>query len=71
MDAVSIKTFFGVHFPHRRTIAEIPNVPDGFIAGYGTYKGAPLPTDVFIWTVEYITKDNRTAVQKGTVTLIR
>ena len=37
----------------------------------GTYKGAPLPTDVFIWTVEYITKDNRTAVQKGTVTLIR
>lgn len=37
----------------------------------GTHKGMPLKTDVFVWIVEYIEKDNRIVTQKGTVTLIR
>ncbi|MBK5271337.1 MAG: gliding motility-associated C-terminal domain-containing protein, partial [Bacteroidia bacterium] len=37
----------------------------------GTYKGTKLDPDVFVWMLEYITIDDRPAVQKGTLTLIR
>jgi gliding motility-associated-like protein len=37
----------------------------------GTNKGVPLQPDVFVWTLEYINADNKTVVEKGTVTLIR
>jgi len=37
----------------------------------GTYNGKPLQTAVFVWTIEYIDKENKTQVRKGTVTLIQ
>ena len=37
----------------------------------GTYDGRVLPTDVFVWTIEYIDRKNQRATKKGTVTLIR
>jgi len=37
----------------------------------GTNKGMRLASDVFVWTLEYINIDNKSVVEKGTVTLIR
>lgn len=37
----------------------------------GTYKGEPLPTGVYVWVLEYISKENKIVSKKGTVTLIR
>lgn len=37
----------------------------------GMTKGAASQTDVYVWVLEYIDADNKPAVEKGTVTLIR
>lgn len=37
----------------------------------GTNKGMRLASDVFVWTLEYINIDNKSVIEKGTVTLIR
>ena len=37
----------------------------------GTYKGARLSSDVFIWTLEYISDKDTPVVEKGTIVLIK
>jgi gliding motility-associated-like protein len=37
----------------------------------GTFKGQRLDSGVFVWMIEYITTDNKPAMAKGTITLVR
>lgn len=37
----------------------------------GTYQGQRLDTGVFVWMIEYITTDDKPAMEKGTITLVR
>ncbi|HEX7847177.1 MAG TPA: gliding motility-associated C-terminal domain-containing protein [Chitinophagaceae bacterium] len=37
----------------------------------GTHKGMKLDSGVYVWIVELITNDDKTQIQKGTITLIR
>jgi gliding motility-associated-like protein len=37
----------------------------------GTYKGRAVDTGVFVWMIEYITTDNKPAMEKGTITVVR
>ena len=37
----------------------------------GSYNGGKLESGVFVWIVEYLTDDDKSHIQKGTVTLIR
>lgn len=37
----------------------------------GTYRGKPVDNGVYVWMVEYVDTDNKTLMEKGTVTVIR
>jgi gliding motility-associated-like protein len=37
----------------------------------GTYKGKTVDSGVFVWMIEYTTTDDKPAMEKGTITVIR
>lgn len=44
---------------------------DAFTGWNGTYKGTPLPSDVFVYTAEILCDNNSTLILKGNIALIR